>query len=125
MPSALANAVQHQNTHRASNRRQKSVFLEEGVIKTIVLVVREQQAVASRHSSQNARVGVTRRETAYRLVILFAENGTGHVKQFTTTSDDLPQRFQQTLLLRGKFGDVRGSPEPFDIRVPSHDSRGG
>src|SRR5579859_2977304 len=120
MPSFAANAVLHHNRHRASSRRDTSILLKEGLVKTIVLVVREQQPVASRHAPQNARVGMTRRETNYRFVILFVENGTGRVKQFTTTRDDLPQSFQQALLLRGKSSDVRGSPEPFDVRVPSH-----
>src|SRR5258708_5285690 len=119
MPSA-ASAALYQNRHSASSRRKRSILLEEGVVKTIVVVVRKQQTVASRHSSQNARVGMTRREIAYCVAILFAKNRTGHVKQFTTTGDHLPQRLQQPLLLRGKTRDIRGSPEPFDIRMPPH-----
>src|SRR5258706_8763033 len=124
MPSAASAALYH-NRHSASSRRKRSVLLEEGVVKTIVVVVREQQTVASWHSSQNARVGMMRHETAYCVAILFGKNRTGHVKQFTTTGDHVPQRLQQPLLLRGKTGNIRGSPEPFDIRMPPHDAGSG
>src|SRR6185503_2349666 len=120
MPSAAAKPAVHPNSNSNISWRNKSILVEEGIIETIVLVVREQQAVLSRHSPQNARVWVTRREIADRFVILFSENRTGHVKQFTTTRDDLPQCLQQPSLLPGKSGDVRRPPEPFDVRVPSH-----
>src|SRR5579859_4711885 len=99
MPSAAALAAQHHARTRAISARSGSVLLQEGVKETIVLVVREQQSVTSRHSPQDARVALTRSELVDVLVSLFRKNGTGYIKQFTITREHLPHRVQQAPLL--------------------------